>query len=163
MELFKEAEFWVLVGFLAFLVGVGRTGWKLASGALDSRAAKIRSQLAEAARLRAEAQAVLESALAKQKQAAADAADIVAAAKDEAERMRQDAEADLKRALAAREAQAMDRIALAEQAAVQAVRSKAVEIAVRAATDLVQESMDGESAALLVDRSIDTLPLRVQA
>ena len=55
--------------------------------------------------------------------------------------------------MAAREAQAMDRIALAEQAAVQAVQAPMpVEIAIRAATGLVVESIDQDGAAALVDK-----------
>src|SRR5271165_3917124 len=133
MELVRDPEFWVLIGFLIFFVLLGRTGWRALKGGLDGRAVRIGDQLAEASRLREEAQALLASYKAKQEQAVKTAEDILAAARDEAERMRQEGEADLKRSLAAREAQAMDRIALAEQNAIQSVKARAVEIAIRAA------------------------------
>ena len=63
----------------------------------------------------------------------------------------------------AREAQAMDRIAFAEQAAIQSVRDRAVEIAIRAATGLVAGSIDAATASTLVDRAIEELPKRAHA
>jgi F-type H+-transporting ATPase subunit b len=160
MALFKDPEFWVLVGFLIFFILVGRTFWKLLKGGLDARGVKIREQLDEVAKLRAEAQAMLDRYKEKQAQAVKDAADILAAAKEEAARMHREGEEELKRSLAAREAQAMDRIAFAEQAAIQSVRDRAVQIAIRAATGLVAESIDAAAASALVDRAIDDLPKR---
>lgn len=162
MSIFSDAEFWVLAGFVIFFGMLGRTGWKLMRGGLDARGQKIREQLEEAARLRTEAQALLDRSRAKQEQSIKDAADIVAAAKDEAELMRQEAEAELKRTLAAREGQAMDRIAFAEQAAIQSVKARAVEIAVRAATELVRDAIDANAADTLVDQAIDELPKRAR-
>jgi F-type H+-transporting ATPase subunit b len=162
MELLQNPEFWVLVGFLAFFILLGRTLWKVMRDGLDGRAAKIQEQLDEAAQLRAEAESLLNLYRSKQEQAVKDAEDILAQAKAEAELMRQNAEADLKRSLAAREAQAKDRIALAEQAAIQQVKARAVEIAIRAATGLVTESIDKDGAAALVDRAIDDLSQRAK-
>ena len=51
--------FWVAVSFVIFVVLLGRTIWAKATEALDARAAKIRTALDEAARLRAEAEVVL--------------------------------------------------------------------------------------------------------
>jgi F-type H+-transporting ATPase subunit b len=160
MEILHNPEVWVLVGFLIFFGLLGNTFLKLMKGGLDGRAAKVQEQLAEAAALRAEAQQMLDLYRAKQEQAVKDAADILEAAKAQAEQMRTAGEAELKRSLAAREAQAMDRIAQAEQAAIQSVKARAVEIAIRAATGLVAETIDKDGAAALVDRAIDGLPQR---
>jgi F-type H+-transporting ATPase subunit b len=162
MELLHNPEFWVLVGFLIFFGLLGRTFWKLLKGGLDGRAAKVQEQLNEASALRAEAQRVLDLYRGKQEQAVKDANDILDAAKAQAEIMRQSGEAELKRSLAAREAQAMDRIAQAEQAAIQSVKARAVEIAIHAATSLVAESIDQNGAAALVERAIDDLPQRAR-
>jgi F-type H+-transporting ATPase subunit b len=162
MESLHNPEFWVLVGFLIFFGLLGRTFWKLMKGGLDGRAAKVQEQLNEATALRAEAQRVLDLYRGKQEQAVKDANDILEAAKAQAEIMRQTGEADLKRSLTAREAQAMDRIAQAEQAAIQSVKARAVEIAIHAATGLVAESIDQNGAAALVDRAIDDLPQRAR-
>jgi F-type H+-transporting ATPase subunit b len=160
MELLHDPEFWVLVGFLIFFVLLGRTFWTLLKGGLDGRAAKVQEQLNEATQLRAEAQRLLDSYRAKQDQAVKDAADILEAAKGEAERMRKEGEDALKRSIAVREAQARDRIALAEQNATQSIKAIAAEIAIRAATGLVAESIDKAGADALVDQAIDDLPKR---
>ena len=157
-ELFHDNEFWILVGFLIFVGLLFRPAVKMLTGGLDSRATRVRSELDEASRLRAEAQALLHSYRAKQEQAVKTAAEIIEAAKDEAEIMRQEGEAELKRSLAGREAQAMDRIAQAEQAAVDAVRARAAELAIRATTLLMPEMLDADHARSLVDKAIDDLP-----
>lgn len=163
MELFRDAEFWVLAGFLIFLELVGRTGWRLLKGGLDARAKQVADQLDEARKLREEAQKMLDEHRRKQEQALKDAAEIVAAAKEEAERMRREGEEELKRSLAAREAQAKDRISQAETAAVQAVRAQAVELAIRAATGLMPETINQDRANSLVDQAIEELPQRARA
>ncbi|MDB5397454.1 MAG: atpF [Rhodospirillales bacterium] len=160
MELLHDPEFWVLVGFLVFFVLLGRTFLKLLKSGLDSRAAKVQEQLNEAIQLRAEAQHVLDTYRAKQEQAVKDAADILEAARAEADRMRKEGEESLKRSIAVREAQARDRIALAEQTATQSIKAIAAEIAIRAATGLVAESIDKAGADALVDQAIDDLPKR---
>ena len=162
MEWLHNPEFWVLVGFLIFFGLLGRTFWKLMRDGLDGRAAKVQEQLNEATALRAEAQRLLDLYRGKQEQAVKDAADILEAAKAQAEMLRKSGEDELKRSLAAREAQAMDRIAMAEQAAIQAVKAQAVDIAIRAATGLVAESIDKDGAAALVDRAIEDLPQRAR-
>ena len=161
MALLHDPEFWVLVGFLIFFVLLGRTFWTLMKGGLDGRAAKVQAQLDEATALRAEAQRLLDLYRSKQDQAVKDSADILESAKVEADRMRKEGEDELKRSLAAREAQAMDRIAMAEQNAIQSVKARAVEIAIRAATGLVTEAIDKDGANALVDQAIADLPKRV--
>ena len=158
-----DQEFWFAVAFV-ILLGFGlRPGLRMGRGALDGRAKKVQDELDEARRLRDEAQRLVDEYKSKQQQALKDAAAILEAAKDEAELMRREGEAALKRSLAAREAQAKDRIAQAEQAAVQAVKDRAVEIAIRAATGLMSEAIDGNRAAQLVDQAIDELPQRARA
>jgi len=57
--MFSEPEFWVAVAFVVFVVAVFKPAAAAINGALDARAAKIRADLDQAAKLRAEAQALL--------------------------------------------------------------------------------------------------------
>ena len=58
--MFFEPEFWVAVAFVIFLAIVWKVGgFKAMTGGLDSRAERIRAELAEAQRLRQEAAALL--------------------------------------------------------------------------------------------------------
>ena len=88
MELLHEPETWVAVAFLIFLgilayVGVHKT----VLTALDHRAARIKTELEEASRLRDEAAKLLAEYKRKQGEAEREAAAIVAEAKAEAERV----------------------------------------------------------------------------
>jgi F-type H+-transporting ATPase subunit b len=163
MALFHDQEFWFAVAFLILVGLLSRTAVKSGKAALDGRAQKVREELAEAARLRQEAEALVERYRRQQEDAAKSAADILEAATAEAERMRQQGEDELKRTLAAREAQAMDRIAQAEQAALAEVKARAVAIAVRAVTEIIPDLVQGEGARTLVDQAIDELPRRASA
>src|SRR5579883_2293689 len=156
MELLHSQEFLFTIAFVIFVVAIWKPAGKALTGGLDSRAAKIRDELEEAHR-------TLEDYRRKQDQALKDATEILEAAKEEAELMRREGEEALKRSLAAREAQAKDRIAQAEQAAIQSVRARAVEIAVRAATGLMSETIDQNRAGALVDQAIEELPQRARA
>ena len=163
MELLHDQEFWFAVAFVIFVVTLWKPAKKALTSGLDVRVDKARTELAEARRLREEAQALIDMYHAKQEQAVKDAAEILAAAKEETERMRREGEEELKRSLAAREAQAMDRIALAEQDAIQSVRIRAVDIAIKAATGLVTDAIDKDGANALVDHAIDDISKRAHA
>jgi F-type H+-transporting ATPase subunit b len=163
MELLHEQEFWFAIAFVVFIASVWSPARKALAGGLDGRAAKVRSTLDEAQKLRAEAQALLDLYRGKQEQAVRDAAEIIDAAREEAETLRRTAEENLNRALAAREAQAMDRISLAEQAALQSVRLRAVDIAITAATRLVADAIEGPGGDALIDRAIEDAPRKVRA
>ncbi|NJO56404.1 MAG: F0F1 ATP synthase subunit B, partial [Rhodospirillales bacterium] len=81
MQWIYNAEYWVLISFVIFcgllyMMGVPETIGK----ALDGRAAKIKSELDEARRLREEAQALLAEYQRKQREADAEARAIVDAA-----------------------------------------------------------------------------------
>src|SRR5579863_1424037 len=119
MELFRQAEFSVAI---AFLIAFAFLAWKAApiiTRMLDSRAAKIKADLDEAARLRDEAQRTLAEFQRRQRDALKEAEQIVAQAKVEAERTAQRAERDLALSLERRQQQAVEKIALAEAKAVQ--------------------------------------------
>ena len=73
------AEFFVLIGFIVFLCLLGYVGaYRMLLGALDKRGKDIADELAEAAKLRAEATALLEGFEKKKLEAEANAAAIVA-------------------------------------------------------------------------------------
>lgn len=121
---------WVAVGFLIFVgVLIYFGAHKSVLSGLDARAEKISADLAEAKRLRDEAEALLASFKAKQEQADKDAAEIVAAAKTEAERFKAEAAAKLEDFVARRTRQAEQKIAQAEAQAAADVRAAAADLA----------------------------------
>ena len=143
---------------LSMLVVIGLMIWKkvpkMIAGALDSRIATIRNQLDEASQLRAEAEAQLAEAKARNAASAGDAAAIVAHAQAEAAAMLAKAEADLADLVARCQTMAEDKIAAAERGAIAEVRALAAEAATRAAATILAERHGVDADKALVDRTI---------
>lgn len=143
---------------LSMLVVIGLLVWqkvpRMIAATLDGRIATIRDQLEEAGRLRAEAEALLAEATARNAASAGDAAAIVAQAEAEARAMLAKAEADLADLIARRQAMAEDKIAAAERGAIAEVRALAADAAARAAASIIAERHDAGADQALVDRTI---------
>ena len=94
-EIMHDPEFWVSI---SVIIAVAFVVWKAApmiGKALDSRADKIRGELAEAQRLREDAQRLLAEYQRKQRDGLKEAEQIVALARSEAERVAAEAAKDL--------------------------------------------------------------------
>lgn len=155
MELLLEAEFWVAVAFVIFVLILLRLGvHKKAVTALDTRAARIASELDEARKLRDEAQAILAESEKKRRQAEQDAQDIVAGARAEAERVAAEAKAKAEEFVARRTAMAQQKIAQAESQAVAEVRAAAAEAAVAASEKVLTQTVQGKVADDLIGQGI---------
>jgi F-type H+-transporting ATPase subunit b len=161
-EQLHDPHFWVLISTILFVVIAFRKGRTPILGLLDARTARIKADLDEAARLRSEAQAVLNESQRKHRDALQTAQKIIDAAKDSADRMHKDAEKKLAESLQRRESQLLDRIARAEASAVQELRTEAADIAARAAEKLLHDNL-AKSGGKLVDDAIRELPGRLSA
>ena len=153
--MFFEAELWVAISFVIFLAIVWKVGgFKAMTGGLDSRAERIRAELAEAQRLRQEAAALLAEYQRKREAAERDAAEIVAAARIEAERLAQEAEEKMADFVKRRTAAAETKIAQAEAQASAEVRAAAVEAAVKASETVLRSQLQGQAAEDLITRNL---------
>jgi len=124
---------------------------------LDQRAAVIAAELEEAKRLRAEATQLLEDYKKRAASADAEAATIVEAAKAEAAQFAKDSRAALAQQIERRAEAAKDKIAQAEAAALNEIRSLAADAAVSGAQKLIAARLDEKRAAGLIDASIKDL------
>lgn len=158
---YQDPTFWVGVAFVIFVALAGRTVWRALAKLLDERSHKIEASLAEAERLRHEAEAALADYQKKQRQAVKDAQAIVEQAKVEAERMKVHGEEELRKQLALREKQAIDRIAQAEQRALADVRNTAVDVAIAATRAMLKDGIDAAKAKGLIDDAIVQLPKKM--
>ena len=131
----------VAIAFVIFVVLVVWKGTKKLTAGLDQRAEAIRKQLDETQNLREEAQAALASYQRQQRDALAEADEIVAQAKADAERLKVQAENVLTATIKRREEQAVERIAQAEATAIRDVRDQAIELAIGVATKIITEKM----------------------
>ena len=155
---YATAEFWVAVAFVIFVGLTYRTVYRVVTVALDDRAERIKNQIDEATRLAEEAQELLASYERRKHEAAAEAQTIIDHARREADRLGERAAADLERALKRREELAMERIAQAEASAIADVRSRAVDVAIQAAEQILAKQVKGKSADALIDAAIEELP-----
>lgn len=162
MEFFHEAEFWVLVAAVIFVAAVFRPLGRALTGGLDARAARIRSELDEARRLREEAERLVAEYRAKEREAVGEAEAIVAHAKQEAERIAAQSARDLEQALKRRQQIAEERIAQAEAKALAEVRGAAIDVAIAAARDVIAAGIDQGRGAALLDAAIVALPQRLR-
>jgi F-type H+-transporting ATPase subunit b len=161
MHLLESPEFWVAIGFVVFVVAAFRPIYRALARMLDARAAGIKAELDEAARLRDEAQQLLTEYQRKQREAVKEAEEILAQARDEAVRLQAEGRTNLEATLARREKMALDKIAQAEAQAVKEVRNEAVDIAVAAAERVLAKAVDAQRQAALVDQAIGELPAKL--
>ena len=115
LHLLGEAEFWVLVAFVIFVGVLIKVGThRMIIDGLDGRAARIKTELDEARRVREEAQALLAEYQRKRAEADREAEAIVSAARDEAERVAAEAKSKVEDFVARRTKMAETKIAQAE-------------------------------------------------
>jgi F-type H+-transporting ATPase subunit b len=157
-----NAEFYVLCGFVVFiLLLIGLGAHKTVLNGLDARGKAIADELAEAAKLRAEAQALLASFDKKRAEAEAQAAAIVADAQAQANDIARDAAVRMEEFVTRRTAQAEAKIAFAEAQATAEVRAAAADHAARAAEVVLRGQSQGPTGAELVSREIGALKSRL--
>ena len=157
-----DAEFYVLLGFVVFVGVLAYFGThRFVLKALDARGEAIAAELAQAAKLRDEATALLASFEKKTAEAEANAAAIVAEARAQADQLADEAADRLKEFIARRTKQADAKIALAEAQAAAEVRAAAAEHAARAAEIVLADQMKGSAGADLVTREIGEIKGRL--
>jgi F-type H+-transporting ATPase subunit b len=161
-HLLADAEFWVLIAAALFVVAVWKPASRLITGGLDARAARIRTELDEARRLREEAEQLVADYRAKEREAKAEAETIVAHAQAEAERIAAQSARDLELALERRQRMAEERIAQAEAKALDEVRAAAIDVAIAAARDVIRAEIDEHRGSALLDAAIVALPQRLR-
>jgi F-type H+-transporting ATPase subunit b len=152
----QQAEFWVALGFFAFIgllayVGVHRMLIK----ALDDRAGRIKAELDEARKLKDDAAQLLADYQRKRGEAENEAQEIIAGANAEAERLAVEAKVKIEEFVERRTKMAEVKITQAEAQATADVRSAAAEAAVAAAAKVLSQEAKGKLAGELIARGID--------
>ena len=147
--------FWVGVAFVIFLAILAYFGVpKMIVKGLDARGEKVAQELAEARRLRQEAERLLAEYDIKRKAAETEAAEIIAGAKEEAARLAAEAEAKLNDFVVRRTKAAQDKIAFAESQAEAEVRAAAADAATRAAELILRGKVTGATGDKLFEAGL---------
>ena len=157
-----DATFFAFIGLLLFLALIVylKVPGMMARG-LDARADKISNELAEAKRLREEAQHLLAEYQRKRKDAEAEAASIVASAEREASALTAEARQKTEEYVARRTALSEQKIQQAEADAINAVRAAAVDLAVAAAEKVIAAKADAGTNAALFENAIGEVKTRL--
>lgn len=153
-SLIENPKNWVALGFVLFLALFIKKILPLVVKALDARRARIEDQLAQAERLREEAEALLVHYQKKQKEMLAEAEQMLADTKADIARMRQRAEEELAASITRRSAQAEERIARIEKEATNEVRAHLMTMAVKATELLVSEKLRGQASDPTIPRTL---------
>ncbi len=147
--------------FFALLVIIGAALYfgihKTIAKALDGRADAIRAELDAAKTLREEAQTLLASYQRKQAEAEEQAKTIVKQARKDAENMAAQARKDLQERLERKAEQAEAKIANAEAQALSDVKARAVDLASKAAEQIIREQFKAAAHNGLIKAGIADL------
>ena len=162
-HLFENPETWVLVAFIVFVGLVSKKAYGFITVSLDERAARIGSELEEAARLREEAQALLSQYQRDHRGLETEIARILEQAGQEGDQITLAAEDKLKAQLAQREAQVQENMKHAEVQAFERIRSMASTLTVAASSELIRKNLSPEKASRLLDASIDEVADKLSA
>lgn len=157
-----DATFYATVGLVLFFVLLAYLKVPGMIGkSLDARAGKISEELAEAKRLREEAQHLLAEYQRKRKEAEAEAAGIIAAAEREAAALTAEARQKTEEFVVRRNALTEQKIKQAETEAVNAVRAAAVDLAIAAAEKVLASKTDGSVQGNLFQNALGEVKARL--
>ncbi len=158
---YMDPTFWVAISIVAFVALVYNSGRKFFIKSTDRYAADVARQLNEAKQLRAEAEGMIASYREKQKQGFADAEAIVNQAKADAESLRAEAAKHIRDTIRNREQQSMDRIERMEAEIIKELRVKTADMAIEATQKILEEILNSQRTASLIDQAIREMPKQV--
>ncbi len=150
-----DATVWVSIAMAVFIaVLIWKKVPALITRGLDGQIAAIKTRLAEANALRAEAEALRDEYARKIASVEEQAAAMVAHADEEAKAVIAKAKTDAEELIKRRGKMAEDKIAAAERSALDAVRAQAADAAAKAAASIIAQKHDAGADKALVDRTI---------
>lgn len=157
-----EAEFWVAIGTIAFLLLLVYLGvHRQVIAAIDARRDRIQAELDEAKRLKDEALALVAEYKRKQLDAEKEAEQLVAQARADAERYAAEAKQRMDEFVTRRTQMAETKIKQAESQAIADVRAAAADVAIAAATNILSQNAKGKVADDLIAKSISDVKARL--
>jgi F-type H+-transporting ATPase subunit b len=151
-----DATFWAFIGLVIFLGILAYVKVPAMLGAaLDKRSDQIRNELEQATKLREEAQQLLAEYQRKRKEAEVEAAGLLSAAEKEAAQLREEAKVKTEEFVSRRTAMAEQKIQQAEADAINEVRASAVDLAMKAAENLIGSKVDSKVSGSLFKSSLE--------
>lgn len=157
MNIFNEAETWVAIAFILFLLVIIRFGWNKITESLDLRAEQIKSELNEARNLREKAQALLADYQRKKRDSEEEASNIIANAKEEAKTILEETNTRLKETLERRSLSANEKFSRAYASALQDLHNAAVDIAIDTSKKIIIEKNNESASEKIINDGIKAI------
>ncbi|MDC0074481.1 F0F1 ATP synthase subunit B [Alphaproteobacteria bacterium] len=151
---FNQAETWVAIAFILFIMLILKLGWKNIGKMLDDRAENIKKELDEARNLREEAQSLLADYQRKKRDAEKEASDIINFAKKEAENLITETKKKLEETLQRKSDLANEKIEMAYSQALQSAQTKAIDLAISLSKNLITDNIDASKKSEAIEESI---------
>lgn len=155
--LLHDSTLWVAISFVIFMLAAFVLGRKIIITSLDAKIALIRSEIETSDRLRTEALELLSQYKDKQKNATIEAQEIIAKATAQAGIIQTQLDAEFEESLKRRELMLKNRIQQMQDQARDDIRKYAAELAMSATAEIIQQKMDAERSAQLIDQSITAI------
>ena len=148
---------WTVVIFTTVLLVLWRFAWGPILSAVEAREKKIQDALEEAQTRQAEAEKLLEEHKKQLAEARKQAQAILAEGREDADRLRKELEGKAREESEAILTRARAEIEREKDAALDALRTEAVDIALAAASKLLHQKLDGDQDRKLVMQYVDGL------
>jgi len=149
---------WTIVLFLFFAVVLTKFGWKPLLAMIEEREKAIRDAVEGAERSRAEAQALLAQHQEMVREAGRQREQVIKTALADAEKLKAELSEKARTESAHMIARARDQIQREKTLAIQELRQQVADLAVEAASRIVESSLTPEAQKKLVHEFIDSLP-----
>jgi F-type H+-transporting ATPase subunit b len=151
---------WGALSFLVLLLLMWKFAFPALKSGMDARAQRIRDNLDEAERTKAEAQRILEDYQRQLADAKNESARIIEEARQTAEQLRRDLMARAEAESQELRQRVADDVRAAQDRALADVRAQVAELAIGAAEAVVQKNLDPETNRALVERFIEQVGSR---
>ena len=150
-------SFWTVATFCSLLFVLTKFAWKPLLGALDAREQKIQAMIDDAKRLKSESETLAEEHRLQLAEARREAQKIVADSRDAAERVRKEIEEKARAEGQSLLERARREIEQEKDSAIDSLRRESVEIALAAASKLIDKNLDSTADRALVTDYLDAL------
>lgn len=150
----SDPNFWYTLAFILFFIGLGRPLWRALSQMLDDKRTQIQRSLEEAATMKKEAQAFLETCQRQHAEAKAQEQKILDHIALEVRSLREEAKNDLSDFLTNQERQLEDRLNALEASALKELKNSIINTAVASALEVIEKTIDKKLDAQIIQETI---------
>jgi F-type H+-transporting ATPase subunit b len=149
-----DASFWVLLAFITLIVLMGKKAQAALTDILDQHAMRIKQELLEAQRRKAEAEQLLDKAYQLRRKINTHIRDIEEHTKRQVEDIRKEASEEISAYIESEERQLKEKIKLTKQQALNDLESQSIKSALNAAEKIIILKMNAKEEGNLIKKTL---------